>query len=101
MRWFYFVRNRLYIERKLGRSWASVAPRAAGYVLKGIRNGLPVQTLRAIHAAVAMAPRARLARMPQDALSYLNHNDKAYRESILSRLRYEMLGRVGTVSTVR
>ncbi len=39
-RWFYFVRNRLYIGRKWGASWLSLAPRFAGYLLKGARNGV-------------------------------------------------------------
>jgi GT2 family glycosyltransferase len=100
-RWFYFVRNRLYIERKLGLTWPSIAPRAAGYLLKGVRNGLLTQTLRAIRAARDMAPRAGRRRMPQDARSYLARNDGMYRGSIMSRVRYEMFGRLGTVSTVK
>jgi GT2 family glycosyltransferase len=53
-RWFYFVRNRLYIERKLGRRGLGLVPRTCGYLLKGLRNGLPGQTLRAALAAVEM-----------------------------------------------
>jgi GT2 family glycosyltransferase len=100
-RWFYFVRNRLYIERKLGRTWPSLAPRAAGYLLKGIRNGLLTQTLRAIRAALEMAPRGALGRMPLDARSYLLRTDRVHRGSVLQRLRNEALGRVGVVSTAR
>jgi GT2 family glycosyltransferase len=55
-RWFYFVRNRLYIGRKYGTGWLVLAPRVAGYLLKGLRNGLPASTVRAIIAAVRMAP---------------------------------------------
>ena len=100
-RWFYFVRNRLYIERKLGRAWPSLAPRAAGYLLKGIRNGLLTQTVRAIGAAAEMAPRGAPWRMPLDARSYLLRTDRAYRGSAWQRLRTEALGRVGAVSTAR
>jgi GT2 family glycosyltransferase len=40
-RWFYFVRNRIYIERKLDHSWFALLPRIAGYMVKGTCNGLP------------------------------------------------------------
>ena len=92
-RWFYFVRNRLYIERKLGTPWAALTPRIAGYVLKGLRNGLAAQTARAILAAAAMSPRAATARLPRAATSYLQRNDKAHRGSLLHRLTHEVLTR--------
>jgi GT2 family glycosyltransferase len=94
-RWFYFVRNRLYIERKLGSGWVSIAPRAAGYVLKGVRNGLLRATLRAIRGAAGMAPRHGQRLMSAAAQSYLWRNDLVYRGSVLRRLRTEVLGRVG------
>jgi GT2 family glycosyltransferase len=53
-RWFFQVRNRLYIGRKYGDGWVALAPRMIGYLLKGLRNGLVVQTVRAMHAAVRM-----------------------------------------------
>jgi GT2 family glycosyltransferase len=94
-RWFYFVRNRLYIERKQGRGWLTLAPRIAGYLLKGFRNGLPAQTARAILAAADMAPRARSRPMPSAGAFYLTRNDSAHRGSLLHRLRHEALGRMG------
>jgi GT2 family glycosyltransferase len=100
-RWFYFVRNRLYIERKLGRAWPSLAPRAAGYLLKGVRNGLLPQTMQAIGAAAAMSPRGAPWRMPLDARSYLLRTDRAHRGSAWRRLTTEALGRIGAVSTAR
>lgn len=99
-RWFYFVRNRLYIERKLGRRWTSLAPRAAGYLLKGSRNRLPLQTLRAILAAADMAPRSPFRSMPADGLSYLSRNDRVHRGSLLRRLTHEALGRISRPDAV-
>ncbi len=52
-RWFYFVRNRLYLERKFG---GAGLVRAAGYLIKGTLNGMPVTTVRAIAAALGMKP---------------------------------------------
>jgi GT2 family glycosyltransferase len=94
-RWFYFVRNRLYIERKLDHGWFALLPRIAGYMLKGIRNGLPVQTLCAIRAAARMAPRATRP-MPLPGLCYLARNDLAHRGSIWRRLVREVLCRINT-----
>jgi GT2 family glycosyltransferase len=94
-RWFYFVRNRLYIERKIGGDWIALAPRAAGYLLKGLLHGIPLQTLRAISAAQAMAPRYRTRRMSGSGLSYLMRNDRVHRGSMLHRLVHEVLGAIG------
>jgi GT2 family glycosyltransferase len=94
-RWFYFVRNRLYIERKLGRSWAALAPRIAGYLLKGFRNGLPAQTMRALMAAKAMAPDLRARPMPPADAFYLARNDRAHRGSWVRRLTGEALRPLG------
>jgi len=91
-RWFRFVRNRLYIERKWGASLPSLMPRMAGYFIKGARNGHVVPTLRAIFAASATSldhvPRSR----SRATREYLRRNDLAHRGSIRRRLRQEALG---------
>jgi GT2 family glycosyltransferase len=94
-RWFYFVRNRIYIERKLGRGWTELTPRIAGYLLKGFRNHLPRQTVRAIMAAKAMTPGARSRPMPAAGVFYLTRNDLAHRGSFLKRINLEAFGRIG------
>lgn len=90
-RWFYFVRNRLYIERKAGRTWPALAPRIGGYLLRGARNGVPAQTLRAIAAAWRMARHVPASPLPPRAHAYLAANDAAHRGSLLTRLRREVL----------
>jgi len=97
-RWFYFVRNRMQIERKLGRSRPRMAPRAAGYLLKGVRAGLLVQTVRAVLAARGMGARAVKRTLPRAAASYLSGNDRAHRGSLVTRVREEVLSRIGGVS---
>jgi GT2 family glycosyltransferase len=97
-RWFYFVRNRLYIERKLGRTWLSLAPRAAAYLLKGTLNGRPLRTLHAIRAARARAPRGSARTVPDRAQAYLRVNDRAHRGSLLQRLKREVLGPLGAAA---
>lgn len=91
-RWFYFVRNRLYIGLKSGASWASLAPRLAGYLVKGVRNGLALQTLRAVPAAYRMSRDAPVQLLSPSAKEYLRRHDRAHRGSILRRLRFEVLG---------
>ncbi|MEO8716298.1 MAG: glycosyltransferase [Acetobacteraceae bacterium] len=91
-RWFHFVRNRLYIARKQGESWAALLPRMAAYVLKGTRHGLGTQTLRAIGAAACMSVDAS----PQSSVlrAYLDHHDRAHRGGVAARLRTEVLARL-------
>jgi GT2 family glycosyltransferase len=98
-RWFYFVRNRIYIERKLDRRWLALLPRMAAYMLKGGRNGLWRQTLRAIRAAAEMSPQAARP-MPADALSYLRSNDRAYRGTAWRRIAAEVLSRLNASGNV-
>ncbi len=93
-RWFYFVRNRLYIDRKLGRGWLALAPRACGYLLKGALRGMPLQTLRALRALPAMTPRQAVRPMPRSGLSYLLRNDRAHRGSLPRRFAREVLGAI-------
>ncbi len=85
-RWFYFVRNRLYIGRKWNASWLSLTPRYIGYLLKGARNGVLMQTLCALPAAARLSVVQHPAQLPDAARSYLQMNDAAYRGSVLLRL---------------
>ncbi len=88
-RWFYFVRNRIYISRKWNAGLVELLPRVAAYVMKGLRNRTLWQTLRAVAAAVRMpvAPR----RMPPAMRWYLARHDRAHRGGWRLRLRHEVL----------
>ncbi|TLU74435.1 glycosyltransferase family 2 protein [Lichenicoccus roseus] len=90
-RWFYYMRNRLYIERKWRSSWLPVAPRAAGYVVKGLRNGLWLQTARALPAAWRLAQGVTPTPMPEAGRQYIARNDAAHRGSLRQRIRKELL----------
>ncbi len=93
-RWFHFVRNRLYIARKQGESWAALAPRACAYLVKGARNGLALETLRAIGAGARMNGGVRGAPASARVRAYLDRHDGAYRGTMLSRLRTEVFTRL-------
>ena len=90
-RWFHFVRNRLYIERKYGAAWLSLLPRIGGYLIKGTRNGMPWQTLRAIPAAAWMDRRTFAPPLPETARAYLRNHDATHRGTLANRLRKEVL----------
>jgi hypothetical protein len=81
-RWFHFVRNRLYIEMKYGAPAASLLPRFLAYQVKGARNGVLAQGLRAGPAALRLAAAFRppsgqedLYRLSAAARDYLARND--------------------------
>jgi GT2 family glycosyltransferase len=90
-RWFYFVRNRLYIARKWGHSWPSLAPRIVGYLLKGAHNAALGQTLHALRAAVSLSAGVEQRRLSAGARAYLRAADAVHRGSLLLRLRHEVL----------
>jgi GT2 family glycosyltransferase len=90
-RWFYFVRNRLYIERKHGASWPSLTPRMAGYFLRSLRNGVGGQMLRGVVAAARMSRTVRPRPLPLGARAYLARTDQAHRGSLAGRLRDEVM----------
>ena len=78
-RWFHFVRNRLYIERKWGAKWIGLLPRLTFYLLKGARNGVLTQTVRAVPGAIRLSSFVKARHHSPAALSYLRANDAAYR----------------------
>jgi len=88
-RWFFFVRNRLYIGAKW-QPWPMLLPRAAGYMLKGFRNGLWAQTLKALPAAWRMSRSGRRHHMPPAGQAYLRRNDAAHRGGLAARIRREV-----------
>ncbi|MDO9708242.1 glycosyltransferase family 2 protein [Paracraurococcus lichenis] len=97
-RWFHFVRNRLYIAMKYGDSAAALLPRFLAYQVKGARNGVLAQGLRAGPAALSLArafrPRpeeAALYRLTPAARDYIARNDAGHRGGLPNRVRAEIL----------
>lgn len=95
-RWFFFVRNRLYIARKYGTPWLALLPRGAGYVLRGLCNGLGLVTLRAIVAAIRMQSGLPRTQLPAPVRAYLARHDTAYRGGLWQRLYTEVLAALPT-----
>ena len=93
-RWFHFVRNRLYIARKWGAAWPALLPRVAFYLLKGARNGVTTQTLRALAAAIRLSSDVTPRRHSAAARRYLWLNDSRYRDSAMVALWHACRGRL-------
>lgn len=98
-RWFHFVRNRLYIAMKHGAHPAKLLPRYLAYQVKGVRNGVLAQGLRAGPAALALyrnfVPEPgteHLYTSTPHARAWLARTDAAHRGNALDRLTREVLG---------
>ena len=97
-RWFHFVRNRIYIGLKYGSSLPALLPRYLAYQVKGARNGVLGQGLRAGPAALRLArafrpgpETAALYQLSQAARDYIARNDAAHRGDMPQRVRAEIL----------
>jgi hypothetical protein len=90
-RWFLFVRNRLYIERKWRPPRAAMLGRAAAYGLKSLRVGLGAQGWKAICAAFRMTLPAPARRMSAAGRAYFHAADTAWRGGLWARLRGEVM----------
>jgi hypothetical protein len=95
-RWFYFVRNRLYVERKAGAGWLVLLPRACGYLLKGWRNGMGRQSVLAVVAAWRMGGARAERGLTAEAAGYLRRNDRAHRGGWVNRLTHEVLAELAS-----
>ncbi len=91
-RWFYFIRNRIYIGHKTGDGMVALAARFAVYLARSLREGAAIQALRALPAAIRMAagtPRRRLSGAARD---YLMRNDSRYRPALPGQFLAELSG---------
>lgn len=93
-RWFYFVRNRVLIERKWGAGWIALGPRLGGYLLKGALSGQAGPTWRAMRDAARMQPRFGRG-LPGPARAYLDRVDRAHRGGLARRLVQDVLTPIG------
>lgn len=107
-RWFHFVRNRIYIDLKYGLSAALLLPRFLAYQVKGARNGVLGQGLKAGPAALGLWRRFRppagqegLYRLTAAARAYIARNDAAHRGGLARRARAEMLAALPGVAGKR
>ncbi|MBI5960288.1 MAG: glycosyltransferase [Chloroflexi bacterium] len=96
-RYYYLVRNALYLHYKYYRSPRQVFVMAVGYLLKGAYNGLWGQPVRAIRDARRMFkgldPRQSVV-LDQAARKYVFEHDTRYRGNFRERLRQNIFVRL-------
>jgi hypothetical protein len=68
-----------------------MTPRYAGYVVRGLRNGMLRPTLRALPAALSLSRQGERAQISEQARAYLRRTDAVHRGSPARRLRAEVL----------
>ena len=99
-RYYYFVRNRVFIELKYRSSWRPAVALASGYMLRGTVNGHVLQALRGCRDAFLMAWRRRRETgwrtgvLIAEARRYIDAHERSYRGNLWRRLRTEVLARL-------
>lgn len=99
-RYYYLVRNGLYVRYKYGAPLSEIAAIGAGYVVKGHVNGVAGQAYRAVRDAVRMCAKfSRRRREPifhlsEAARRYIFEHDLRLRGSFWQRARREVFARL-------
>lgn len=96
-RFYYLVRNALYLDYKYFRSHGRVVMLTGGYLLKATYNRLALQALRATIDALRMMaelPRRHAHCLSQMSKEYIVENDVRYRGNLWNRFRSEVLERL-------
>jgi GT2 family glycosyltransferase len=96
-RYFFLVRNSLYINHKFGAGPVGFARGAASFTLRGVRNGLGSAALRGVLAGMTMSLRFSLNprehgpyRLSRELRRYIAETDGKTRESSLDKLRRQL-----------
>jgi len=91
-RFYYLVRNALYLDWRYRRSLSRLLALGSGYLLKGAFNGAVGQALRALRDLPAMARSApSVPPLGREARRYIEQHDLRHRGGPWTRLRREVL----------
>ncbi len=94
-RYYYFCRNIIYLNHKYFGSYRQTAAFSLAYLVKGVLNRVPRQTLRGIRDGLAMIRRARreknLLPLGGPARVYVFENERRHRGNLWQRIRVELL----------
>lgn len=93
-RFYYLVRNTLYVNHKFGAGAWGFARGAAGFLLRGLRYGLPLAAVRGIVSGLSMSLRFSLCaadkqvyRLSEQARRYIAETDQTGSEPFHVRLK--------------
>ena len=81
-RWFYFIRNRLYIGHKTGDGRFVLAARFLVYLMRSLNQGAATQAIRALIAAIRLAANTPGGALSSATHAYLKRNDARHRQSL-------------------
>lgn len=96
-RFYYLVRNAVYLNWKYHRSITALIPVALGYLVKGIRNGLMKSAWQGVVDACDMLSNSEdliKYKMSKAGQQYIHDNDTKYRGSLIKRFFSEALGKL-------
>ncbi len=95
-RFYFLVRNAIYINLKYNQDFFKVLVIAFGYTVKGFYNFLPLQTLRGVIDGIWMYKKLQLKpigsslELTESARNYLWEHEIRYRGNLLNRLKTEV-----------
>lgn len=95
-RFFYLVRNILYLDWKYYQEPFRLFVLSGGYLIKGIYNGVFVQALRGIYHGflMAFAYKEKKFKLTPAAQEYIYRNEISYRGDFWSRVKSEVFDRL-------
>lgn len=93
-RFYYLVRNTLYIDHKFGAGWRGFVRGAAGFLLRGLCYGLPLSAAHGVAHALWMSVRFSLRvedksryQLSEHARRYIAETDQKRAEPLRARLK--------------
>lgn len=102
-RYYYLVRNRLYIKRKFGEKFILTFFYMIGYLIKGIYNGVLPQACRGIKDSFKMYSKFknsekdnRLYLENQYSINYFNKNESIRRGNFFKKIKNELFIKLPT-----
>ena len=100
-RFYYLVRNRLYIRMKFGESFTKILTYAFGYLIKGIINKVFVQAFKGCIDSIILYRKFRktssnvnLYKENSFSKQYFKKNEENLRGGILQKIRKELLAKL-------
>lgn len=93
LRFYYLVRNALFLDWKYFRSVSAFVTRAGGYLLKGLYNGVVSQVLVGIRDSIKMAKTldpTDQTKLSSKSMTYIRNNDLKYRGGFWDRVQREV-----------
>lgn len=93
LRFYYLVRNALFLDWKYFRSVSAFVTRAGGYLLKGLYNGVVSQVLVGIRDSIKMAKTLDpidQTKLSSKSMTYIRNNDLKYRGGFWDRVQREV-----------